>query len=221
MGKITVALPKGRLFDQTTDLFLKCGILQEKVDQNSRKLILEAGDFRFLLVRAKDVPAYVEYGVADIGVAGDDVLLERKADVYRPVDLGIGACTIMVAGLPQDRERYFSNPTSLRISTKYPNIARDFFRKKGIKIQLIELYGSIELAPLVGLSDFIVDIVETGRTLRENGLVVIEEIRPSSAKLITNRISYKTKGKQIGDIIEKLETFLEKEKKWDTTTLNI
>ncbi|NPA16201.1 ATP phosphoribosyltransferase [Persephonella sp.] len=208
--KLTVALPKGRLFEQTIQLFNSCGILDRVVSPDSRKLILETEDFNFLLVRAKDVPTYVEYGVADIGVAGDDVLLESRADVYRPVDLGIGACTIMVAGLPEDREKYFSNPTSLRISTKYPTIARDFFGKKGIKVQIIELYGSIELAPLVGLSDFIVDIVETGRTLRENGLVVIEEIRPSTAKLIVNRASYKTKNSRIMDIIEKLENLLVK-----------
>lgn len=203
--KLTVALPKGRLFDQTIEIFKNCGILNEEVKQTSRKLILETEDFKFLLVRAKDVVTYVEYGVADIGVAGDDLLLEMNPDVYRPVDLGIGACTIMVAGLPKDREKYFSNPTSLKISTKYPNIAKNFFSQKGIKVQIIELYGSIELAPLVGLSDFIVDIVETGRTLRENGLVVIEEISPSSAKLIVNRASYKTKNKKIMDIIESLE----------------
>ncbi len=210
MEKLTVALPKGRLFDQTIQIFKESGILKEEVQQNSRKLILETADFRFLLVRAKDVPTYVEYGVADLGVAGDDLLMEMKPDVYRPVDLGIGACTIMVAGLPQDREKYFSNPTSLKISTKYPNIAREFFSKKGIEAQVIELYGSIELAPLVGLSEFIVDIVETGRTLRENGLVVIEEIAPSSAKLIVNRATYKTKNQKVMDIIEKLENTLVK-----------
>ncbi|WP_029520271.1 ATP phosphoribosyltransferase [Persephonella sp. IF05-L8] len=210
MEKLTVALPKGRLFDQTIQIFKESGILEEEVQQNSRKLILETTDFRFLLVRAKDVPTYVEYGVADLGVAGDDLLMELKPDVYRPVDLGIGACTIMVAGLPQDREKYFSNPTSLKISTKYPNIAREFFSKKGIEAQVIELYGSIELAPLVGLSEFIVDIVETGRTLRENGLVVIEEIAPSSAKLIVNRATYKTKNQKVMDIIEKLENTLVK-----------
>ncbi len=210
MEKLTVALPKGRLFDQTIQIFKESDILKEEVQQNSRKLILETTDFRFLLVRAKDVPTYVEYGVADLGVAGDDLLMELKPDVYRPVDLGIGACTIMVAGLPQDREKYFSNPTSLKISTKYPNIAREFFGKKGIEVQIIELYGSIELAPLVGLSEFIVDIVETGRTLRENGLVVIEEIAPSSAKLIVNRATYKTKNQKVMDIIEKLENTLVK-----------
>jgi len=208
--KLTVALPKGRLFEQTIRLFNDCGILDSVISPDSRKLIIQTEDFNFLLVRAKDVPTYVEYGVADIGVAGDDVLLENRADVYMPVDLGIGACTIIVAGLPEDRDRYFSNPTSLKISTKYPTITKEFFGKKGIKVQIIELYGSVELAPLVGLSDFIVDIVETGRTLRENGLVVIEEIRPSTAKLIVNRASYKTKNNRIKDIIENLENLLVK-----------
>ncbi len=204
-NNLTIALPKGRLFEQTIQIFVHSGILDREVKQDSRKLVIQAEMFNFLLVRAKDVPTYVEYGVADIGIAGDDVLLESRADVYRPIDLGIGTCRIMVAGLPEDREKYFSNPTSLKVATKYPNITKEFFSKKGIKVQIIELYGSIELAPLVGLADFIVDIVETGRTLRENGLVVIEEIRPSSAKLIVNRASYKTKNTEVMDIIDKLE----------------
>ncbi len=208
MEKVTIALPKGRLFDETIDLFMKAGVLEEKIESKSRKLIIENDDFRFLLVRAKDVPTYVEYGAADIGVAGDDVLLESEADVYKPVDLGLGYCNIVVAGLEKDREKYFSNPTSLKISTKYPKITKAFFSEKGIKTQIIELYGSIELAPLVGLSEFIVDIVETGTTLRENGLVIIDSIRPSTAKLITNRVSFKINDK-VFDIIEKLEKYLE------------
>jgi len=147
--KLTVALPKGRLFDQVITIFGSVGILDKPVKQDTRKLVLQTDRFNFLLVRAKDVPTYVEYGVADIGVAGDDLLLEMKPDVYTPVDLGVGACTIMVAGLPEDTDKYFSNPTSLRVATKYPNITRDFFGKKGVKVQVIELYGSIELAPLV------------------------------------------------------------------------
>ncbi|WP_456464164.1 ATP phosphoribosyltransferase [Persephonella sp.] len=208
--RLTVALPKGRLFDQVISIFASAGIIENLIKQDSRKLILQVDKFNFLLVRAKDVPVYVEYGVADIGVAGDDLLFETKPDVYIPVDLGVGACTIMVAGLPEDRNKYFSNPTSLKVATKYPNIARDFFGKKGVKVQIIELYGSIELAPLVGLADFIVDIVETGRTLRENGLVVLEEISPSSAKLIVNRASYKTKSEEVMPLIEKLENTLVK-----------
>ena len=208
--RLTVALPKGRLFDQVISIFSFVGILEKPVKQDTRKLIVQTDKFNFLLVRAKDVPTYVEYGIADLGVAGDDLLLEMKPDVYIPVDLGVGTCTIMVAGLPEDKDKYFSNPTSLKIATKYPNITRDFFGEKGVKVQVIELYGSIELAPLVGLSDFIVDIVETGRTLRENGLIVIEQIRPSSAKLIVNRASYKTKNVKIMPIIQKLENTLVK-----------
>ena len=208
--RLTVALPKGRLFDQVISIFSFVGILEKPVKQDTRKLVVQTDRFNFLLVRAKDVPTYVEYGIADLGVAGDDLLLEMKPDVYIPVDLGVGACTIMVAGLPEDRDKYFSNPTSLKVATKYPNITRDFFGKKGVKVQVIELYGSIELAPLVGLSDFIVDIVETGRTLRENGLIIIEQIRPSSAKLIVNRASYKTKSIEIMPIIQKLENTLVK-----------
>ena len=203
--KITVALPKGRLFDQTVNLFVKSSILPKPLKPESRKLIVEDDKFRFLVVRAKDVPTYVEFGVADIGVVGDDVFLEAKPDVYRPIDLKIGACQIVVAGLPESRKLYFSNPSYLKIATKYPNIAKEFFKSKGIKVDIIELYGSIELAPLLGLADFIVDIVETGTTLRENGLVVIEPIMPSSAKLIVNRASYKVQNQQIKNIIKQLE----------------
>ncbi len=211
MDKIVAAFPKGRLFEQTIEIFYHAGILPEKIQPQSRKLILETEEFKFLLVRAKDVPTYVEYGVADIGVAGDDVLLESEADVYRPIDLGIGACNIVVAGLPESKRLYESNPTSIKVSTKYPKIAKSFFMEKGIETQIIELYGSIELAPLLGLSDFIVDIVETGRTLKENGLVVIDHIRPSSAKLIVNRASYKTKSMKLSTVFEKIEAFLNKE----------
>lgn len=207
-NKITVALPKGRLFDQTIDIFTKSNLLDRAISQQTRKLIIETDNFRFLIVRAKDVPTYVQYGVADIGVAGDDVILEQESEVYIPLDLGIGICKIAVAGKPVDKNKYFSNPTYLKIATKYPRITTDFFSEKGIKVQIIELYGSVELAPLLGLSDFIVDIVETGRTLKENGLEVIEEIRKSSAKLLINRISFKTKNKKIKRIIDNLENYL-------------
>ena len=207
-NKITVALPKGRLFDQTIDIFTKSNLLDRTISQQTRKLIIETDNFRFLIVRAKDVPTYVQYGVADIGVAGDDVILEQEPEVYIPLDLGIGICKIAVAGKPVDKNKYFSNPTYLKIATKYPRITTDFFSEKGIKVQIIELYGSVELAPLLGLSDFIVDIVETGRTLKENGLEVIEEIRKSSAKLLINRISFKTKNKKIKRIIDNLENYL-------------
>jgi ATP phosphoribosyltransferase len=203
--KIVVALPKGRLFDQTIDIFKDAGLINNKISQKTRKLILEDGDFKFLIVRAKDVPTYVENGIADIGVAGDDILLEQKPDVYRPIDLKVGTCGIVVAGIKGTRDKYLENNTYLKIATKYPNIAKDFFAKKGIKTHIIELYGSVELAPLMGLADYIVDIVETGRTLKENGLEVIEYIQQSSAKLIVNRISYKTKNNILLSILSKIE----------------
>jgi ATP phosphoribosyltransferase len=209
MEKITFALPKGRLFSQSIEIFQKSGILNENIDQNTRKLILESKDFKFLVVRSKDVPVYVESGIADIGVAGDDVLLESKPDVYKPVDLKVGYCNIVVAGKPEDKEFYFSNPSNISVATKYPKITQEYFSQKGINVKIYELYGSVELAPLVGLARFIVDIVETGTTLRENGLVVIEPIRPSTAKLIVNRISYKLKSEKIFSIIEKIEEYLE------------
>ncbi len=208
MRKITVALPKGRLFEQTIDIFLSSGLISQRLKPQSRKLIVEDENFRFLLVRAKDVPTYVEYGIADVGVAGDDVLIEQNPEVYKPLDLGIGYCNIVVAGRPEDKEKYFSNPSVLRVSTKYPKITEKFFKEKGIKVQIIELYGSVELAPILGLSEFIVDIVETGKTLRENGLVVIDTIRPSTAKLIVNRISYKTEKDLISNLISSLEKYL-------------
>lgn len=130
LDKITFALPKGRLFDQTIDILKKSGILSEDINQNTRKLILESKEYRFLVVRAKDVPVYVENGIADIGVAGDDVLLESQPDVYKPLDLKIGYCNIVVAGKPEDRDFYFSNPVSLDVATKYPKITAQFFQTK-------------------------------------------------------------------------------------------
>lgn len=205
MEKIIIAVPKGRLFGQTIEILKKADILKEEVKPESRKLTVESEDFIFLLVRAKDVPTYVEYGVADIGVAGDDVLLEKNPDVYIPIDLKIGACRIVVAGLPESKEKYSHNLTEIKVATKYPKIAENFFKEKGINASIIELYGSVELAPILGLTDYIVDIVETGTTLRENGLVVIDDIRPSSAKLIINRASYKTNNEKISKFINKLE----------------
>lgn len=210
MEKITFALPKGRLFDQTIDILKKSGILSEDINQKTRKLILESENFRFLVVRAKDVPVYVENGIADAGVAGDDVLLETNPDVYKPLDLKIGYCNIVVAGKPEDRDFYYSNPSSLDIATKYPKITTEFFSNKGVNIRIFELYGSVELAPLLGLARFIVDIVETGTTLRENGLVVIDTIRPSTAKLIINRGSYKLKSDKIFPLIKKIENYLKR-----------
>jgi len=208
--KITVALPKGRLFDETIDIFKRANLIKKDISQKSRKLIVEDENFRFLIVRAKDVPTYVQYGVADIGVAGDDVILEQEPEVYIPLDLGIGVCKICVAGKPIDRDKYFSNPTFLKIATKYPKITKNFFADKGIRVQVIELYGSVELAPLLALADFIVDVVQTGRTLKDNGLEEIDFVRTSSAKLLVNRISFKTFHSNIKFVLNNLENYLKK-----------
>lgn len=209
MDKISFAIPKGRLFEQTIDILSRAGILSKSININGRKLIIETDHFRFLIVRAKDIPVYVESGIADFGVAGNDVLDEGEYDVYRPVDLGIGYCRIVVAGKPDSRDIYNSQISTLKVATKYPKITSGFFSNKGIKPIIYELYGSVELAPLVGLADFIVDIVETGKTLKENGLIVIDSIKESTAKLIVNRVSYKIKSDLVFPIIEKLEKFQE------------
>lgn len=209
MEKLSFALPKGRLFDQTIEILQKAGVLKEEINKSSRKLIIETEHFRFFIVRAKDVPVYVESGIADFGVAGDDVLDEGQFDLYKPVDLGIGYCRIVVAGKPESKKLYDLNLSTIKVATKYPKITYNFFSEKGIKPIVYELYGSVELAPLVGLADFIVDIVETGTTLKENGLVVIDTIKESTAKLIVGRASYKIKSDLVFPVIDSLEAFME------------
>ncbi|MEJ7620919.1 MAG: ATP phosphoribosyltransferase, partial [Aquificaceae bacterium] len=168
---LKIALPKGRLFEESLELFLKKGIIQEGFEEG-RRLSVKVGDYEFLLVKPFDVPVYVENGVADLGVVGRDVLLERKPDLYVLFDLGIGFCRIVVAGKEENREKYLKS-SYIKVATKYPRITQEFFSEKGVKCKVIPLSGSVELAPLIGLSDFIVDLVQTGRTLRENNLVVI------------------------------------------------
>ncbi len=199
---VRVALPKGRLFEESVELLYSKGILEEKVKEG-RKLTVELGQITLLLVKPFDVPVYVENGVADLGICGLDVYLERRPDVYRFLDLGIGACRISVAGKPESEEKYFSC-SYLKVATKYSNVAKEFFARRGVKAKIINLSGSVELAPLLGLSDFIVDLVQTGRTLKENGLVEIEEIRRSTAWLIGNRASYRNKREEILSVIERL-----------------
>ncbi len=199
---LSVALPKGRLFGETVELFLKSGIIEEKLEEG-RKLVLEVGELRFFLVKPFDVPVYVENGVADLGVCGYDVFLERKPEVYRLLDLGIGFCKIVVAGKPESAERY-SQLTRITVATKYPRIAYEFFKKKGVKAEVYYLNGSVELAPLVGLSEFILDLVQTGRTLRENGLVVMEEVERSTAWLLANRDSFRIKNEAINEFLSRL-----------------
>ncbi|GAB6065124.1 ATP phosphoribosyltransferase [Aquifex pyrophilus] len=199
---LKIALPKGRLFEESVKLLMEKGIIGKELKEG-RKLILEENGYTFYLVKPSDIPVYVERGVADLGICGYDVYLERKPNVYKLVNLGIGYCRIAIAGKPESEERYFSS-TRISVATKYPNIAYDFFKKKGIKAEIYYLSGSVELAPLVGLSEFILDLVQTGRTLKENGLVVIEEVDESTAWLISNKDSYRVKNREVLGFLEKL-----------------
>lgn len=200
---INVALPKGRLGEKVYDMFEKSGYECKSIKENSRKLIFENKDtgVRFFWVKPSDVAIYVERGAADIGVAGKDILLEYSPDVYELLDLDIGKCKMAVAG-----KKDFNDDTekTLRVATKFVNIAKDFYSKKGRDIDIIKLNGSIELAPILELSDVIVDIVETGTTLKENDLAVLDTIVPVSARLISNKSSFKFKTKEIENIRDAL-----------------
>jgi ATP phosphoribosyltransferase len=205
---ITFALPKGRIMQDSMELFAKIGITCPEMEKGSRKLVFENREskFRFMAVRATDVPTYVEYGCADLGVVGKDTLLEQGKDLYEPIDLKFGYCRMVVAepkALRQEDDP--ANWSNIRVATKYPNVTERFFAAKGIQVELIKLYGSIELAPLVGLSERIVDLVSTGATLKENGMVEVETIAEITSRLIVNRASLKTKHQRITEIIEGLE----------------
>jgi ATP phosphoribosyltransferase len=199
---LTIAIPKGRVQKVLSALFRKAGIAASALDVDDRKLIraTEDGRIRFLLLKPDDVPTYVEFGAADLGVSGRDVLLERRYDLYQPLDLGIGRCKMVVAG-PIERG---PTPDVPRIGTKYPRIAAEHYAKKGVQAEIIFVGGSVELAPLVGLCDLIVDLVETGSTLRENQLEVIEDVVPISSVLVANRAAYKLRAAEIKPIIEAL-----------------
>ncbi|HHU43618.1 MAG: ATP phosphoribosyltransferase [Bacillota bacterium] len=196
---ITIALAKGRLAEKAVEILEECGIMCDELKTPSRKLILKdnSGLYNFIMVKPADVPTYVEYGVADIGVCGKDTLLEEDKNIYELLDLKYGACRLCVAGYA-DRDFRFID--TLRVATKFVNIARKYFHKKQRNIEIIKLSGSVELGPAIGLSDVIVDIVESGKTLAENNLSVLEEIAPVSARLVSNKVSLKTKG----DIIRPL-----------------
>lgn len=201
---ITIALPKGRIATDTLEIFKN--IFNKKFEFESRKLIMEKDNFKFLAVRNQDIPTYVINGGADIGVVGLDVLEENKSDVLRLLDLGIGKCRVCV-GVKNDSYINYDNP-ELKIATKMPNITREYFSSKAIATNIIKLYGSIELAPLIGLSDAIVDVVETGNTMRENGLKVAETIMQSSAYLISNKHSFITKREEILELCYKISKIL-------------
>ena len=198
---ITIALPKGRIEEQTLELFEK--IFNTEFKFGKRKLILEKDGFRFLSVRNQDVPAYVSHKAADIGVVGLDVLKEKKYDLMQLLDLGFGKCQVCV-GIRNEDTLDFNAP-QLKIATKMENIARDYFSSRATAVEIIKLYGSIELAPIIGLADAVVDIVETGETMRENGLKVAEIIMDSSAHLIANKNSFIEKKDEILALYDKLK----------------
>jgi len=204
LKKIKIALTKGRLEKKAIEIFKTININTRELEDKGRKLIFncenEEYNIEFFLVKAKDVETYVEYGAADIGIVGKDTLMETNREFYEVLDLNVGKCKFALAALPSFKLDQGYNRK--KIATKYPNIAREYFRKKGIDVELIKIEGSVELGPIVGLADAIVDIVETGNTLRENGLVVVEDICEISARMIVNKASMKTKRDEIIKIIE-------------------
>ncbi|MBR2973982.1 MAG: ATP phosphoribosyltransferase [Clostridia bacterium] len=210
MNYITVALAKGRLADTAVALFEKLGYNVSEMKEKSRKLIFvdEEKKFKFILVKASDVPVYVEYGAADIGIVGRDTILEEGRNLYETLNLGFGKCKMAVCGPAEMKDKLHTSNT-LRVATKYPNIAREYFRKAcGQTIEIIPLSGSVELAPIVGLSEVIVDIVESGKTLYENGLTVLEDVCPLSAWMVVNRVSMKMERDRIMDVVENLNKLI-------------
>ena len=210
---LTFALTKGRLAEKTLSLLESVGLTCEEMkDKSSRKLVFvnEEQKLRFFLAKGPDVPTYVEYGAADIGVVGKDTLLEEGRRVYEVLDLGFGKCRMCVCG-PESARELLKHHEMIRVASKYPNIAKEYFyNKKNQTVDIIKLNGSVELGPIVGLSDVIVDIVETGGTLRENGLEVLEEVCPLSARMIVNQVSMQMQPERIKDLIARLRGKLER-----------
>ncbi|AMQ21683.1 ATP phosphoribosyltransferase [Geobacillus sp. JS12] len=199
---LTIAMPKGRIFEEAVELLRRADYALPPEFDESRKLVIDVPEenMRFILAKPMDVVTYVEHGVADLGIAGKDVLMEEERDVYELLDLQISRCHLAVAGLPGAK----MNEIAPRVATKYPNIASTYFREQGEQVEIIRLNGSIELAPLIGLADRIVDIVSTGRTLRENGLVELERIAEVTSRLIVNPASYRLNGGDIERLVERL-----------------
>ncbi len=221
MNPLTIALPKGRLLDPAVDRFRRLG-WNCRLDNGSRQLLftetrrVPASEglhaerceelIRFLLVKPADVPVYVEYGAADLGIVGQDALWESGRDVYEPLLLSFGHCRLVLAGTPAQRGRNFRLATGLRVATQYPRLTRDYFQKQGLSVELIPLSGSVELAPLVGLADLLVDIVETGRTLDENGLIELDQIAASQATVIVNRVTYRLRLSEVRQLLSSLRS---------------
>lgn len=210
MRYLTIALSKGRLAELSIEIFEKIGIDCTELKESSRKLILtdEVNKIKFFLAKPADVPTYVEYGAADIGIVGKDTLLEEGRNLYEVVNLGFAACRMVVAG-PAALEGKLDSLNNKRVATKYPRIAREYFEhKRKESIEVIKLNGSVELAPLVGLAEVIVDLVESGRTLKENGLVVLDTIADISARMVVNRVSLKMESERINRIIDGVQAHL-------------
>jgi ATP phosphoribosyltransferase len=212
MKYLTVALAKGRLAELSIDLFADMGMDCAEMKKKTRKLIFtdEKNKMKFILVKASDVPTYVEYGAADIGIVGKDTLLEESRNLYEMINLGFGACKMAVCGKHEMKDKLFLI-NNLRVASKYPKIARNFFQnEKGQTIELIKLNGSVELAPIVGLSDVIVDIVESGKTLEENGLEVLYDVCPLSAWFVVNKVSMKMHTDRIMNIVESFKSRIDR-----------
>ncbi len=211
MRYLTIALTKGRLASKTLELFEKAGVTAaEAEDKDTRKLIFQDDHLgiRYFLAKGPDVPTYVAYGAADIGVVGRDTILEEGRNIYEVLDLGYGKCRMCICG-PESARDALASGDQIRVATKYPNIAKDYFlNKKHQTVEIIKLNGSIELAPIVGLSEVICDIVETGTTLKENGLTVLEEVCPLSARMVVNQVSMKLENERITDFITRVKEAL-------------
>jgi ATP phosphoribosyltransferase len=204
-GPLTIAVPKGRILKPLSALLARAGVETGALLADDRTLIRAASpQLRFLLLKPDDVPTYVEYGAADLGVCGRDVLEERATDLYRPLDLGIGRCRMVVAGPVEARAHGRHETSPPRIATKYPRTAAAHFARRGIQAEIVYVQGSVELAPLTGLAELIVDLVETGTTLVQNGLVEREEVAQVSSALVANRASFKLRQSEIGPLLERL-----------------
>lgn len=209
MGKIITALPKGRLLNKVIDILKEADFISTelKIEEISRKLVFTDPDTgnSFLLAKPKDVPVYVEHGAADIGITGKDVIMEHGRKLYELLDLKVGGCSLVVAAPEKTGIRELKDiPEHSRVATSYPEITSNFFQKLGIQVEIIHLNGSVELAPLVDLADLIVDITSTGSTLKKNNLLPIADVMESTSRLVVNNVSYKTKYRQIGKLIEKI-----------------
>ncbi|MCX7838890.1 MAG: ATP phosphoribosyltransferase [Anaerolineae bacterium] len=203
MSSLTIALAKGRLLEPSLELLTTLGYDVSAV-RESRKLVIQSNGARFILAKPMDVPIYVEYGAADVGIVGQDALRESGANVYEPLVLGYGKCRLVVAGKPELQSAEWKMLAGLRVATKYPRVTRQHFAARGLSVEVLQVFGSVELAPTVGLADLIVDVVDTGRTLRENGLVELDEIFKSQAALIVNRAAHTLRAREIRELIERI-----------------